>query len=148
MTSIADKESVLCGQWAYLQISTTFIVMYCFAFRFRRIQIIPKTTLRFQLDKSGDRGRNGRSGSLVLSVSRPIPFPQPGCRFNRLLRNPSSWLEKSMDFLYWENSKNGYLRHVTELTESNWNLSGFLNEFLNEFLYLLNRHPADGRDTC
>ena len=44
-------------------------------------------------------------------------------------------MDFSMDFLYWENSENGYLRHVTE---SNWNLSGFFNGFFN----LLNGHPG------
>ena len=43
-------------------------------------------------------------------------------------------MDFSMAFLYWENSKNGELRHVSE---SNWNLNGFFNGFFN----LLNWHP-------
>ena len=37
-------------------------------------------------------------------------------------------MDFSMDFLHWENSKNGQLRHVTE---SNWNLNGFFNGVFN-----------------
>ena len=62
-----------------------------------------------------------------------------GCRFNRRLRNPSRFpssllensMDFSMDFLYWKNSKNGWLRHATE---SNWNLNRFSMDFSKDFL--------------